>query len=290
MRLIFTINFLLFTSLFFAQNHGYMGKKTIIDGGFYLSRPMIQNFFNKDTSIYRPSFYRAKKDGLKHSKDQLDFSFFVDIMRSINNRISFGMEYTFQRVDAPLNIEFYRMVHQTENYDESISLELYARCENLKMDYQSFIPKIEFKNRNSIFGIGISHQFGFGISSFKVHGKDYVFETEYADTNYSSWYYTHDEMVDILKKQGEIQLYDKVAKYSCRSLQYAINFRKPLTERIFLNYGFKYNLSFSRENDFVLKSSNTGVYYLGSDELRKIYDRSVGVNFIQFKLGASFIF
>lgn len=290
MRLIFTISFILVTTLFFAQNHGYMGKKTIIDGGFYLSRPMIQNFFNKDTSFYRPAFYRAKKDGLKHSKDQLDFAFFVDVMRSLDSRISFGVEYTFQRVDAPLNIHYNEYITPSSNYDESIYLAFYANCENLKLDYHSFIPKIEFKNKNSIFGIGISHQFGFGICTFKIHEKDYVYEEGYADTIYSNWYYTNDEVIDILKKQGEIKLYDKTAKYSCRSLQYAINFRKPITERIFINYGFKYNLSFPRENSFVLKGANSGTYYLNATEIEKIYNRSVGVNFIQFKLGASFIF
>ncbi|MES2589115.1 MAG: hypothetical protein V4622_09050 [Bacteroidota bacterium] len=219
----------------------------------------------------------VKRNGaLEIKKDFLDLGLKVNLKRVIARNCSIGLEAEF---------ELFSTIY---NYNTSGNLNL-TETKHQKLNFFSttLMPSIEFSSRSSIQPIGISQEFGFGITQSSLILKDYLVSgvKQYYDSNVedyvdkdTSYMVSYNSTFSDLTKN----------KFHLFLIQYAVNFKKPLSQRLILNYGLSYNIRFYsyRMRDLMDQSKEYTDYGVLAEEMRKKLIRS----FMHFKIGLSYTF
>lgn len=169
---------------------------------------------------------------------------------------------------------------QYSNYYNSSS-NGYSFFQDIKVVSTSIIPKFEFRSKNGILPIGITHTLGFGITNVKINTNrmnDYVYVS-----NDNSYYYNDFELFEKTINKSKFSFVDD-HKLKMLTLLYSLNLKSSITKRIFINYGFRYTIniapSFFEFPDF-------GNNYGRIDENLKIFKNT---NLLSFSLGFTYLF
>jgi hypothetical protein len=133
------------------------------------------------------------------------------------------------------------------------------------------MPKIETNSNLGILPSGLSHQIGLGFTLTKIEKKDYVF------TNFNL---TTDEK-EIIKNALTFK------DYKGFSFLYQMNYRTPISKRLFINWGMRYSLNFSAMVK-PFATYNETLNYGVADQYRKNIFSTRLSNAIQFTLGLGF--
>lgn len=259
-----------------AQNFGFYGKKNIVDlqVGFYT--PFILKW---DNGFGSDNFYKASGTQLIKKKDRVELAYSLNYFRSLSNKTSIGIEFGFQSLDTetPTAMYRYNSASQSGEYVE-------GKIEQFKFTHFSFIPKFEFSKKDGIFGMGIKHQLGFGFARTTFVQKEYVFDL----VNQDSWGADY-PLSDTQKAEFKSTMYDFTNnKFKNLILFYALNFRKPLSKSLFLNYGFKYTLNFRNSTIGYINDNNT--YWIDNSQIANLVRQDRLHNVVTFKMGVSYAF
>lgn len=259
----------------YTQNFGYLGKKNMVEGGIYGCFPAISN---------TQEFYKVGLSGkLKKRIDLIDLTFGLNYTRNLTKQLSLELQYGFQRADLPASLDYLDRLYKSSETVVDLRINYNSKCENLKMNYNYVIPRIEIKNPNSIFGVGIYHAVGFGFGKLKVHGKQYKYSGVRFDI-----YGLHDDIADSVIQATEIPPMANLNYiYKTLILDYTIGIRKPITEKIFINYGLRLYASGLTNT---LNKNEGGKYLLSEANVRTIIGSSITTNFVQFKFNLSYVF
>lgn len=253
-----------------SQNLGFMGKKNIVDLGILANGPFITN--NLGEIEYNR--YHKNSGQVKKSRDILDLAYQINYTRCLNNNISFGLGFGYQNVDVGL---YYDAV--VEYYDTSFQdhFGYQANVEHLDFKYSYIIPRLEIRNKNNIFGVGITHQFGLGWGFSSLRDKEYHMD-----------FYNYNHPNDGIFADLRSNFYD----YSNNSFkflicEYALSFRKPISKSLMLNYGFRYNITWQIQQKYFSNKSN---FIVSNNDVSDVLSSAIGFNIIQFRFGLSYVF
>lgn len=260
----------------FAQNYGYYGKKNLVDFQVSMYMPLILKL---DTGLDNP-IYKADGEKVVDARHNIELAYAITYFRSLTKKVSIGLECGYQRLDTrtPANLN---------RYNGSDYESMYGKIERFQFNHFSFVPKFEFSKNDGIFGMGIKHQLGFGFAKTTFIDKDYA--TELYLNQEIGW----DEYYILLNENQKEEFRTNMFNFSQKKFKnyilfYALNFRKPLSKSLFLNYGFRYTLNFkNRADGFYTEYKNYWVknsYIQNAIELDRLY------NIISFRLGLSFAF
>lgn len=262
------ICFVFISTTAYSQNTGFLGKKNIVDLNIGVYMPLLSYLYGANTP------YKNEKGKLIQKYDYLDFSYNVNYFRAIDEKFSFGIELGFQRLDIAAPTSFYRGNYYSENY--------VGEFESMKYKHYVFIPKLEFNSRNGIFGTGFHNQIGFGFCKTKLMNLDYIFDL----SDYSNWGGSLTPEQEEEFKTNFYNFQNDKGVGNC-ILLYAINFRKNITKRFMLNYGFRYTLNFFfRTKNWMYNNQ----YWLSQENVNDMIHTDRASNFIQFRFGASYVF
>ncbi|MES2589117.1 MAG: hypothetical protein V4622_09060 [Bacteroidota bacterium] len=272
MKTLFLVFIILSSSYSFTQNPGLFGKKNIVDFNFIFSRPLLENvMYNSSNMVY------VKRSGtsLEQTSDKLDVAFNFSYIRSLSKRFNLGVEFLYQKLDTKTPLEF--------NRETQLDYLTYSGLmENLNFRHIGFIPKIEFCKENSIFGIGLHNQIGFGYCKSSIIEKDYLFELTKYDGNSSS------QLTEEEKTDFKTNFFDYKSKgYSNFIFLYVLNFRKNLTKNLMLNYGFRYTFNFLFRSKDQIDSKK---YWINNDQIFQMINAEKKYSIVQFKIGLSYVF
>jgi hypothetical protein len=284
MRTFLILLFLAVQIELYAQNFGYFGKKNIIDINLLMSHPLI---FNIDGGSQRTKYIDITHSSYTTKKTFLDFSLNINYIRSIKRGLSLGFEFERKRIEVAAPNEFEK-VKIISNYGSNLYLRYTGLHELLVFDYQYIIPKVEFSNDESIFGVGINHQIGIGIGRINFQNNDNNFLLK----KFNESTFMSDNLTNAEIEEFKTNFYDfSQNKFKLYIITYSINFRKPISKFLMFNYGFKYNLSYVENfvnRNYTYEQNNT--YWLSRNQVTNIISGKVMTNILQFKIGLNLVF
>lgn len=252
---------LIISHLCFSQkSSGYYGHKLFIQTEFLGNYPFFSNLYQSESTVN----YVATSNALVPRKDRFNCGFRINagyaFKRNMSVLVEFGQD--FSNV-SPNNQNYF-----TEFNSQSIQHEMVDLVTNV------IIPKIEFGTTNSLFPMGLSHQFGLGVAKTQLKEKDYLWR--YNDYQFSTPYTHYSE-----NQSNPINFiqYSKIKKIV---LLYALNIRTPVTEHLLINYGIKYTLNFGSKNN-----SNESTY---TGLLMESIAKHRSWSFINASIGLTYVF
>lgn len=265
MRIVLVTTFVFIGLISFGQkNYGLYGKKNTIEINPTVSFPVFYRF-----NAYQ--FLERQGNNLVQGKPGFDLGLRFSFMSAVRGHFSIGFEYSRERneMSGPRQATVsYLDVWSGSSYPTSVSV----NHERVYLGTQTFIPKFNVAKVGDILPIGLSHEFGLGMSISSVKGDDYLsYTTSSLDTNY----YDVDGVDRALDKIYE-------TNYKGIAAMYQIKISTPLTRSILLYTGIRYNLN------YVLRPSGVMDY---SDEYFYEMVRGRRLNaLMNFNLGLSYAF
>lgn len=277
-----TIVFIVFAQLIFSQNFGFYGKKNLVDLNVSVYTPLIQKWFDDgDNNVH----YKSSGGNLVDYKDRIEAAYSLSYLRSLSKKMSFGIEIGFQKLDVSIGEYMGRQVYNSIlGYTDYESMT--GKLEDFNCSHMFIVPKFEFSKDDGIFGMGIKNQIGFGIGRTTFKEKDYLFDLRYE--NYASNGYSI-ALTESQKTAFKSEMYNfEQNKFKNFIIFYALNFRKPLSKNLFLNYGFKYTLNIINRSADVVNENNK--YWIKNFEMESLIRQDRLSNVVSFKLGVSYAF
>lgn len=259
-RFLFLILLLSFSSL--GQNTGFYGKKTLFEVQGHGSWPMVANWLENSP------YYKVSGSNLVIGKDRFDYGFRVGLMRAFSNMFGLGLEYSMDFQNCAASSEVELLVQTSSGFEYTNYIEV--AHENIRLKTFTIMPKLEFSGRSNLLPIGLSHQVGVGYMRTSIVDRDYLFRLSPNNSN--------DSIITPLA-DGLVNLENV---YSGFTVMYQINMRTPITERLVVSYGIRYNANFVRSvplNDSLLGGSVT----------RNIKSKRNN-SLINFNIGLGFVF
>lgn len=260
-------NFLVVLALFSFQSFGQTGlygKRSIVEIQGIGSMPIIYNWFNGNSTIYK-----RQGDNLVDGSNLLEYGLRANVMRAFSNQIGVGIEFGYERqsLAAPEFIDL------NTNSGSFSSLQTFSlRHEKIRLNTVTIMPKIEISTRSNLLPIGLSHQVGFGYTRVTVDDRDYLYTLDNPNNQ------TILTPID----DGFIDMEDV---YTGFTLMYQINMRTPITEQLVLSYGIRYNANFVRATRPIDGQNPTGEFNF----IDQVRDRR-NPAFIQLNIGLGFAF
>lgn len=252
-----------------CQSHGYLGKKSTLS---FNTTGAIPVFYRYRTGG-QPN-YKKSGSGLKNGNDQFDMGINIALSHAFSGKFGMGFDYAmlFGNVKAPTNGYY-------SNYDSNGNGNGYSlniMHEQLSIQTQVFMPKIEYTMLGSELPLGINNQFGIGFTSTKVVEKDYISIIDLPN------YINPIDSAAILNQ--ETINYAKVQSINGLTIMYAFNIRTPISKNFMINYGIRYNLNLTFD-----PAKHNSNFYKSSDIVNYLYDPSTVISAVQSKRIASII-
>lgn len=265
MKAIILFTLILFStgSALFAQS-GYFGRKIMVEVGGIGRIPAVYNRFGSE-----PYYYEGVGGSLRRTNNQFDFGFLGGVSLLSKKSVSFGiyggMYSTISKSDYPGSYASYPIDGAFIYVDKMESFQL--KTINIQ-------PTLIISNERFTKPAGLSHEIGFGFQMTHMVPKDYIVLAD-APENQAT--------IDANKSL----IYNKNAKYRAIGLTYTLKIKKPLSDRMFLSYGLRYNLTIGNMVDVngpVKLSSN-----YGDDNLRANVRKSLNQQFLNLFVGLAFM-
>ncbi len=249
-----------------AQFSGYIGKRNLIDAGINIQVPAIYDYLHLKANDY--SFYQKEGAYLVDKVDKINPGARLSYLRLVGEHFGMGLDLNFDAINT-------RMV----NYDDDPNDDFYSYgVRNEALQFRSFTinPKLEFSSREGLLPVGISHQFGFGIRLISLVEKDYLYESMES----SGWSYT---MVYGKKNYSEYFTTTRPNRFIYKSINYTLNYRKPLSDRMLMNFSFRYALNIGKSlPDFYYGTSTF------QDHIYMLLNKQQFCSILQFNMGVSY--
>ena len=259
MKIPLTVFIIVISQVVNAQkNSGFFGHKFFIQSEFLGNYPFFSNIGISDVSTN----YVAVSNTLVQKKDPFNCGFRINagyaFKRNMSVLLEIGQDYS--------NVAPSNWISGDDLYN-NIQHEMVDLVTNV------VIPKIEFGTSNSLFPMGLSHQFGLGVAKTHLKEKDYLWR--YNDSQYSTPYMHYS---DNQSNPIDFTIASKIKKIV---LLYALNIRTPISEHVMINYGIKYTLNFGSKNTFD-ESTYTGLLMknIATHRSRSFINASIGLTYV----------
>ena len=259
-----------FNSSFYSQLqkvNSMLGKRLYVD---------VLGTFNFNTFLNSSSnnWYVSKNDQSLVQKTKLfNTSYRAAVGCILDKRVSLALEVA--RSNEVFTSDY---ISYSQNVDNNTASETVTKHETIRMKTFTFMPKIEIFALGGLAPSGVSHQIGLGFSSSKPVDDSYLIEIdryEFSTFEYSNFYKKTDSLF--------------IPKINFKGLTffYSLNYRKPLTKSILLNFGL--NFTFNRINTNHNYSNIDEGYYIQESDLSFDVKKARGSNIISFKMGITFL-
>ncbi len=259
MKIPLTVFIIVISQVVNAQkNSGFFGHKFFIQSEFLGNYPFFSNFNISDVSTN----YVAVSNSLVQKKDPFNCGFRINagyaFKRNMSVLLEIGQDYS--------NVAPSNWISGDDLYN-NIQHEMVDLVTNV------VIPKIEFGTSNSLFPMGLSHQFGLGVAKTHLKEKDYLWR--YNDSQYSTPYMHYS---DNQSNPIDFTIASKIKKIV---LLYALNIRTPISEHVMINYGIKYTLNIGSNHTFN-ESNYTGLLmeYIAKQRTYSFINASIGLTYV----------
>ena len=277
------ILFSLIPTLVFAQDSGYFGKKNVLSFNMNAAVPLVSNNF---TSAKQYS-YADKNGELVRSRSYLNYGFRLGLTHYFSGKFGIGMEacYDKGKINGPKNLAI--IVYDPNLYYTGGGGDVGYGMLHERVDYEtfSFLPKLEYNIRNASLPIGMSYEFGVGVTFSKAIGKDYLYEVNPSGNNNS--YSNNDSLHQVAKDKGALLNLKPYSKSLIGlTIFYGINFKTPLSRNFLLNFGLRYTINASFSN--FLPENDITMQYMKEIEGELIRKRQY--SFMQAHVGVSYVF
>lgn len=266
MRIVLLTIFVFIGLIGFGQkNYGLYGKKNTIEINPTVSFPLFYRF-----SAYE--FYERRGNTLVQGKPGFDLGMRFSFMSAIRGNFSLGFEYSRERNEmsgpSQVSVDYYDP-WSGSSYEQFINID----HERVFLGTQTFMPKFNVAKIGDILPIGLSHEFGLGLTISSVKDDNYFSQvSSYVDTNY----------YDVSEVDRSLDaLYEN--KYRGIAAMYQIKVSTPLTRSILLYTGIRYNLN------YVLRPKNPIIDYSEEYFYEMVRGRRLNA-LMNFNLGLSFAF
>jgi hypothetical protein len=149
------------------------------------------------------------------------------------------------------------------------------------------MPKFEVATLKALLPMGLSHQFGLGLTFSKAIEKNYMYESMYYDdvtfeyVSATQEYNTSSTDIDPIN-------FDKIKTIKKIMFMYGLSMRTPITKNLLLNYGLKYTLSLGPSSEFYMSTVQGNDAYTAMIE--KMISKHRTISFINLNLGLTFVF
>lgn len=228
----------------------FLGHKNLLEANYSVYKTvMMYGQYNE-----REGDDLVKKDfaGIKHGL-QLVYT------RHLVGKMSFGLEFDYAKT-----------IYAPHNYAEYLypgSSGTHFATEKIDVNCVALIGKFEFGRKEGVFPIGVSHQVGGGLL---IVAPDSRTGTVYAVSRMPT-YETREVPYTLGSAKGFTAFYN-------------LNFRASLSERLLLNFGFRYNFNYLIE-----RGMDNGEIINEWRMSLKVND-VIGMNFMRFYTGLAFSF
>jgi hypothetical protein len=256
-----TLFFVILSFQSHGQNTGLYGRKTILEFQGLGSWPILHNW--SSDAIY----YKANGSELTEGRNVFDYGARIALMHAFTNQFGLGLEGGIERqgLAAPNTVNL--------SYNSSFgtyTTSSFITHEYLRMQTWTFMPKFEFSLRSNLLPIGLSHQVGVGYARTSIAARDY---------RYSLFSPSSDSLLTDISS-GFVNG-DNV--YTGFTVMYQINMRTPITERLLVTYGLRYNAHF-------LRSETPQGESVGMFDLFNLVRQKRNYTFVQLNIGLGFAF
>lgn len=223
-----------------AQNSGLYGKKA------YVEVTGIANYslLNGITSHLNP-LYKKEGSGLVLGKDRINTGLYLSAGIATKRNFAIGVEagWWYFSIGGPSAV-----MGENPNNSNYVSL----KHEMLDARTFSLMPVFTFGGDKGLLPVGINNEVGIGYTSTHIVDKSYLYQS--GDGTYSQDYLdnlssTHNGFVDYSQK------------FKGFMFMYGLKIRTPITNRVMINYGFRYTLNFT---------NSTGIYSSGNYKMNTI--------------------
>lgn len=251
----------------FAQSDGFFGKKTYVDFSMKGNFPAFVGFDQKMNIEYKSGLFQE-------SRKKFDYGYRIGINRNLTSSFGIGIEAGFDyfKLNRSTNA---RIIDPNMSYLTGINTH-----ESYKVHANAFLFKFIFSSKNSLMPMGLSHQLGFGISSYKIKEEKLKYNT-----------YELPDIIFTNQQMGKEKIEDAPKTFT---LLYAIQLSTPISKSLLLNYGLRYTLNMTKKSGAGFNSfdyPNLSSYEkMNADEFTHAIKSYRGMNLIQFQLGLTFAF
>lgn len=258
----------IYSSLFFSQDIGFLGKKNVLDLNVNLSLPLFYCLNNNQ-------IYVVKNDELVLKKiDLIDYGLRMSYSRTLKRNLGLGLQMGYDFFTAKINSIF------NEKYKDVFSADN-KHQEQLKL--RSFVinPNIQIPTKNGMHPIGVTHEFGFSFQIISLSKLEYLSEKyNYYNDSIKPKYYTIDYN----------NYFDKTHKnrFFVNSVNYNLNLRYPLSKSILLKFGINYSFNWLKKK-YTEVSENSYMEKINSTIENEIFDKKLK-SILLFNLGLSKVF
>jgi hypothetical protein len=246
--------------VFSQKNSGFYGHKLFIQSEFLGNYPFFSNLGQSNGNTN----YVCVSNTLVAQKDRFNFGFRINAGYAFKRNMSLLLE---------LGQDYSNATPNNQIYFNDFFGNLNIQHEMVDLVTNIIIPKIEFGTSNSLFPMGLSHQFGLGVAKTNLKEKDYLWR--YNDYQFVTPYTHYSE------NQSNPIDFNQASKIKKIVLLYALNIRTPVSEHLMINYGIKYTLNFGSKNTFD-ESTYTGLLMknIATHRSRSFINASIGLTYV----------
>lgn len=249
-----------------AQSNGFFGKKTYVDFSMKGNFPAFVENDQKMNIEY-------KSGQFQETRKKFDYGYRIGINRNLTSSFGIGIEAGFDY------FKLNRSKNSSFSQGNGYTYGLYNH-ESYKVQANAVLFKLIFSSKSSLMPMGLSHQVGFGVSTYKIKEQ----KLKYNLLEFPEFIFTNNLM-------GKEKMEDAPKTFT---FLYAIQLSTPLTKSLLLNYGLRYTLNMTKKSDYSYYNfdyiDQSSFEKMNASELTRSIKNYRGLNLIQFQLGLTFAF
>lgn len=267
MNYLISLIILFTTGSSFCQSDGYFKRKNLISLNGVGAIPLLYNLLSSRNEFEH--MYKNQNGNLVQANSPFSGGCKVGLVHYSSPRVGYG-------IDVGLNFSKSRGPRELNSID--------IKHEMLSISTLSIVPKLEFSTQHSMLPVGFHSQFGIGYERSKIVPKDYLIIAES---------YENDLEYDPNK------VFDPNIRAHGITFMFEFNVRVPITKRLMLNYGVRYNYNHTfgadnwlddvvaefQEYKFVKESSKAYIFptstrrFISDSRMTSIMTLNLGLNF-----------
>lgn len=247
-----------------AQEGGFYGKKNVIEFNTGLSIPLFNIL-----GLRYENYMKTQGGRLKNGNNYLDFAFRGSYMHATKSDFGIGFEYS----------NIHRNIPGATYYNDTTGH--YLVFEKLGTTTHLFMPKLEFCVDNGLLPVGLSHQIGVGFGRTTINER----ESSYGELTQSS-YVSKGSSIPIVGTVDNAANFDLVVK--SLTILYEMHVKVPVSKRMTINYGFRYNANINLDVDY--NNHNSSSFFLSNSTASRSIRKSNFRSAISFNIGVGYIF
>jgi len=264
--LVFFLLFTQFNICFTQDKKGYFGHRSYLQLDAIANNPLFYNLYNEFLA-----YQVTSSNTLINKTDFINYGVKAHFGFMLRRDISIGLSYAYELSNAyPENVSVF----------DGLTYQNILAHEMLDVRTQTIIPKFEFGTDKALLPMGLTHQFGFGISFSTIQKKDYLYEVSAFDSvgAYTTQTKSYNQYVNDLDPI-DFENVGTIMKYV---VTYGLNMRIPITTNTLINYGFNYMFNFGRNEPVLFPDQGNNAY---TQQAAVAMSKQRNLTFINFNFG-----